>query len=407
MYDLGTMNEPEKSAKLGRKKQKFEPYKVRIGGKTMWQVNLESETLLRDGRRVRVRPRRTFSSVEEARTFADLKRIERKNRGTLGVNMPERLRVDCLAADEILRPFGVSLVEVAREYAARHELSHKSETVKNALAAFLATKETDGVSKRYLEDLRSRLGRFSRDFAECKVSDLSTPQLDSWLRNLGQSALSRNTYHLRIHTLLEYCRTRGWLRVNPLKDVPRAKVAQDTAIGILKVEEVARLLENADPSTLPYWLFSIFAGLRNAELQRLEWKDVHWDSNLVEVPALKSKTAARRFVALRPNLLQWLQPYRHSYGPVCPPSLYERLVADREAAGIKKWPVNAARHSFASYHLAAFRDPRELALEMGHTRSEVTFRHYRELVKPAQAQEFWRVVPAISIEPTIITAVSA
>jgi integrase len=128
---------------------------------------------------------------------------------------------------------------------------------------------------------------------------------------------------------------------------------------------------------------------------------VHWDEKLDEVPSLKGKTASRRFVSLRSNVLEWLAPYRDSHGPVCPPSLYKRLVADRMAAGIKKWPVNAARHSFASYHLAHFRDPRELALEMGHTRSEVTFRHYRELVKPAEAERFWRIVPAIGVEPKI------
>src|SRR5215472_17335049 len=99
------MNRPEDSPGLKqRKKQKFEPYMVRIGGKTMWQVNLESETLLRDGRRVRVRPRRTFSSVEEPRSFAALKRIERKNRGTLGVSMPEKLRADALEAARLLEP---------------------------------------------------------------------------------------------------------------------------------------------------------------------------------------------------------------------------------------------------------------------------------------------------------------
>jgi len=35
---------------------------------------------------------------------------------------------------------------------------------------------------------------------------------------------------------------------------------------------------------------------------------------------------------------------------------------------------------------------------MGHTRSEVTFRHYRELVKPAEAERFWKIVPAISAQ---------
>jgi hypothetical protein len=82
------------------------------------------------------------------------------------------------------------------------------------------TKEDDQSRGRYLRELRSRLGRFSRDFAERKVSDLSAGELDTWLRSLGQSPLSRNTYHLRLHTLFEYCRTRGWLVLNPLKMFP-------------------------------------------------------------------------------------------------------------------------------------------------------------------------------------------
>src|SRR6516225_11609043 len=110
------MNERE-----SRKRQKFDPYKVRIGGRTMWQVNLESQTVARDGQRIRVRPRRTFSSVEEARNFAALKRIERKNRGTLGVSMPEKLRADALEAARLLEPFGASLLDAVQEYIERRE----------------------------------------------------------------------------------------------------------------------------------------------------------------------------------------------------------------------------------------------------------------------------------------------
>jgi integrase len=391
------MNRPADSpTSKQRKKQKFEPYKVRIGNKVMWQVNLESETLLRDGRRVRVRPRRTFSSVEEARSFAALKRIERKNRGTLGVSMPEKLRADALEAARLLEPFGASLLDAVQEYVERRELSRKSETVKNAFDSFIKARQGDNLRKRYLEDLQFRLGRFRETFADRKVSDIESGEIYAWLRDLGQSPVSRNTYHLRLSVFFQYCQARGWLVTNPVKTIPRAKVPQDGAVGILSVEQVARLLEAADPETLPYWAIGAFCGLRNAELRRLEWKDVHWDERLLEVPSIKSKTASRRFVQLHQNLLQWLAPYRdRNSGPVCTPNLYKRLIADRRAAGIMQWPSNACRHSFASYHLAHFRDPRELALEMGHTRSEVTFRHYRELVRPSEAERFWKLAPVV------------
>jgi integrase len=393
----------ERSESCPRKKQKFEPYKVKIGGKTLWQVNLESHTTQRDGRRVRVRPRKTFANVEEARSFAQLKRIERKNRGTLAVSMPDRLRVAALRADEILRPYGLSLEEAALECVARRELSHNSETVGAALSAFLKVKEGERVRKRYQDDLRSRLGRFAIEFAGRKVADITAVELNAWLSDLGLAPLGRNTYHLRLGTFFEYCRARGWIVTNPIKDVPKARAAQDQAPGILSITEVARLLENARPVSLPYWLFALFCGLRNAELLRLSWENVHWEEALVEVPSASSKTASRRFVSLRPNLVQWLAPYRDYRGAVCSPGIYKVLVADRKAAGITNWLPNCCRHSFASYHLAHFRDPRELALEMGHTRSEVTFRHYRELVKPAPAERFWRIVPAITAQPKIAT----
>jgi hypothetical protein len=32
-----------------------------------------------------------------------------------------------------------------------------------------------------------------------------------------------------------------------------------------------------------------------------------------------------------------------------------------------------------------------LALELGHTKQDLLFRHYRELVKPEQAEKYWNI----------------
>jgi integrase len=60
------------------------------------------------------------------------------------------------------------------------------------------------------------------------------------------------------------------------------------------------------------------------------------------------------------------------------------------------WPQNALRHSFASYHLARFSDAAALALELGHTNSNLVFQHYRQLVKPKRAERYWKIVPAVA-----------
>src|SRR4029450_5403864 len=89
--------------------------------------------------------------------------------------------------------------------------------------------------------------------------------------------------------------------------------------GILSVNEAARLLEAAAaPDVLPYIAIGLFAGLRTAELERLDWSEIDFESDLIEVTAAKSKTAQRRFVTLQPNLREWLLPYRKLKGYVAP-----------------------------------------------------------------------------------------
>ena len=86
-------------------------------------------------------------------------------------------------------------------------------------------------------------------------------------------------------------------------------------------------------------------------------------------------------------------PYRKKSGPICPAGLRKLELRARLRAKIRSWPSNALRHSFASYHFAHFKNANELALEMGHTNSEMVFRHYRELVQPKEAARYWQIKP--------------
>jgi integrase len=282
----------------------------------------------------------------------------------------------------------------------RKEFSAKSETVSNAVRILLAAKTDDNLRVRYLADLRARLARFAASFGNRKLSDLEPAEIDGWLRAQGGAPLTRNTLAMRLSTLFEFARQRGWVTKNPMADVPKAKVTAKPP-GILSVEEVSRLLERASDETLPIFALGAFAGLRSAEIERLEWHHIKWDERLMEVPALSSKTASRRMVSIPPNLMLWLEPYRDHHGPIAPTNHFRRMIQDRRRAGITAWPSNALRHSYASYHLAAFRDAPALSLELGHVRPATVFAHYREVVRPSEAEQFWKIVPAVSAEPKI------
>jgi hypothetical protein len=84
--------------------------------------------------------------------------------------------------------------------------------------------------------------------------------------------------------------------------------------------------------------------------------------------------------------------------------LQRKIFGDRERAELRAgWPQNALRHSFGSYHLAQFNDPAKLALEMGNSPATI-FQHYRQLVKPKQAERYWKIVPAASGKKVVLFA---
>ena len=212
--------------------------------------------------------------------------------------------------------------------------------------------------------------------------------------------VTRNNFRRVLIVAFNFARERGYCAGNPAEKSAKAKVVEST-VGILTVEETTRLLESAAPELAPYIAIGAFAGLRRAELERLDWKEIDLQSNLIEVTAAKAKSARRRFVKIQPNLAKWLHPYARLLGNVTPTGYRVLLETAREAAGIQEWPQNALRHSFASYHLARFNDAAALALELGHASAHLVFQHYRQLVKPKQADSYWKIAPAVGSKKVI------
>ena len=113
----------------------------------------------------------------------------------------------------------------------------------------------------------------------------------------------------------------------------------------------------------------------------------------IEVKADKAKTKRRRLITIEPNLLAWLTPHAKKSGKVLPPNARNKTEVARKKAGLEKWPENGLRHSYASYHLAHFKDANRLALELGHGTTQMLFAHYRELARPEDAKRYWKIVP--------------
>jgi integrase len=201
-------------------------------------------------------------------------------------------------------------------------------------------------------------------------------------------------YRRLLIVLFNYAVRNGYCERNPADLTVRPRLPE-TEIGILTPEQTASLLEVTEGEIQAFLAIGAFAGLRRSEIERLEWNEVDLDGRLIEVAAKKAKTASRRFVRVSENLAEWLDPLVKRSGMVCPSKerLRKVLLVAREDARITEWPNNALRHSYASYHLAKHRDAPALALELGHTTTNLIFRHYRRLVRPEDAERYWEICP--------------
>lgn len=345
------------------------------------------------------RSRQFFKNKTEAETVLKQKLIEQENYGIAGVSFPERHRAEYLECAEALQPFGASIRDAVKFYIPHLQAMKRSCTAAQLVDELVKAKEADGASKRYLSDLRSRLNHFSGIFDGRAIAEITSTQIDEWLRSLSDketgkrlSPITRNNFRRVLIVAFNFARDRGYCLDNPAAKTAKAKVIEST-VGILTVDETARLLEKADTEIVPYVAIGAFAGLRRAELEQLDWKEIDLQSSLIEVVASKAKSARRRFVRIQPNLAKWLQPHARLSGSVVPSRYPELLDAARRAAKIEEWPHNALRHGFASYNLGQFNDAAALALELGHTSAHLVFQHYRQLIKPKQAERYWNIMP--------------
>lgn len=373
--------------------------KVKINGRAFWCV-----TWPKVGKG---RNRQFFKDKAEAETVLEKRLIEQENFGTAGLSFNDRQRAEYFDCGEALKPFNATLRDAVNFYIPHLRAAKRTCTAVELVKELLSVKEADGASVRYLSDLRSRLTQFSESFNGKPVVEITSPQIDEWLRSLSRKGtgkrlapVTRNNFRRVLIVAFNFANGRGYCVGNPARQSARAKEIE-SAVGILTVDQTARLLERSFPELLPYVAIGAFAGLRRAELERLDWQEVDLPSGLIEVTATKAKSARRRFVRIQPNLAKWLHPYTQLSGNVTPPSYRVLLEAARATAGIEQWPPNALRHSFASYHLARFNDAAALALELGHTNSNLVFQHYRQLVKPKQAERYWRIAPSAASKKVI------
>lgn len=346
-----------------------------------------------------------------ADAFVNEKKVELLNEGRKHGDFTDAERKAVIRSRELAESFatagvkGFTLDAALTFYSEHLHLRRRSVNTLKAYDEFVETREKEGASASHLRDFTYRLQRFAKKHAKRLVAEITTKEIDAWLFGLKHSAQSRDKHRRLLHNFFGYCTGRGYAEENPVTRAAKVKVIRK-APGILSPADVAAVLAAAPAEIVPALAIGFFAGLRTAEIARLGWSEINLKRGFIEVTAENAKSSQRRLVEITPNLKAWLEPHAQRSGPVRLSEMRhkDRFDLARKEAGIE-WPSNAARHSFASYHLALHQDAAKTALQLGHTNTAVLFQHYRELARPEDAEAYFAITPE-KVQPTNIISIS-
>ena len=336
------------------------------------------------------RCRRFFRTRAEADDFARDALEEQHQYGRKAQHLPHDLRLSAIRCAEKLSLYGKSLEDATESLLERLRVSQRSSSLNKLLSEYLESKQGKGLSRRHLQDLKNRLGKFASFAGDKTASEIKPEQIEHWLQDFRGE--NHNNYLRRLHALFNYGIKRGYLAENPANAIDKVKVA-DTEPAIFTPEEIEALLNAVPDRAVPYFAIGAFAGLRPREIERLDWTDIYLEEGYIRVRPKVAKTTSNRLEDIQPNLRAWLQPMSCESGPVTPPNLRKIREATQYKIGLTQWPQDGLRHSYASYHLAHFKNINELATQMGHTDTKLIFRHYRRVVSKSQAVDYWGITP--------------
>jgi len=321
--------------------------------------------------------------------------------------LPLHKHTDAMTALEVLGDIA-TLEDAARYYITHRGPEGGSHTTGQVIDEYIKDGRENNLRDKSIEDLQVRLGRFAKSFGTRPICDVSRSEANEWLTNLRSyrdktlSPLSKRHYRTVVGGLFNFAIEKDYVVENPFTQKSRRRrtkaIVDPRMPGILSAEEVERLLHTAQadyPSMAAPLAIACFGGLRTTEIQKLDFKHISLADRRITVPPEIAKRRRVRHVTISENLLAWLAPYQKLSGMIAPQNRAWRYRFDkvRKAAGIEKWPSNAMRHSFASYHLALHGNQNQTALELGHQSTGLLFDHYRGLAIKIDAEKYWCISP--------------
>jgi len=232
------------------------------------------------------------------------------------------------------------------------------------------------------------------EFGARPAAEIDDREWQTWVDRLSREGLSRSRIanHLAVARAIYGWAARPTRRLverNPLFGIELPPNDEKPRTRVADAEEAAALLAALSPADAVPYALAFYAGLRRAEIHRLDWPDVELEGYRLVVRKAKSRagTGRRPPIAepLRPILrAEFMRQGRRESGAVSATSVMSGKIAERArrqwaAAGMEPITLHECRHTYASFLMAAGYTLRELMEYMGHSSLQATERYVKLL----------------------------
>jgi len=272
---------------------------------------------------------------------------------------------------------GIPLDRAVKAYVESNPSEVKQIRVKELVEEFLARNEADtNLSRSQKITMKHHLTRFA-ERVNRPLTVVTAKDIDEYLDDPVYAPRTRHNHRSSLMVLFNYARRKGYLNDERRHAVEKSEEIRFKRpdVEIYSPEQAEAMLTLCDKKVVPFLAIGLFAGLRTAELCRLNWEDIDWIGGVIRCDKNITKTNQSRLVPLLPNLAAWLTPFKGKKGNIVdsmgtkePTRIVSPWLTQTDNPKLPaKWIDNGMRHSFASYYLAYTQDAARTALACGHS----------------------------------------
>jgi len=252
---------------------------------------------------------------------------------------------------------------------------------------------------------RHKLTLFAEQFGHLTLDAVTAREIETWIDDFDEvgSDYTFDNYRKYVSALYGHFVASKTVRDNPCAQI-KGRSDGIGEVRIISVAQAAQLFhtalnyrdEHGDAKFMPAigrLAMEAFVGLRFSSGCRLEKSDINFADHGVLLPKRKLKTKRRHYIDGMPdNVWTWLKITPEDCWHLSP-RLYMELKSQLFEEASIPHPHNCLRHSFATYHVAAFKNPGLTAYLLCHRNQDLLWEHYKGNAKDEEGKAYFTITP--------------